>query len=359
MVNKANSAIESTILSLFAQTLTSFPALSVAICEQQDWQAFSVHTPIKQPEYQWFIGLYHHSVNLNNFPQAYLLNFIIYQDQQPTAIWRLNLAQSGEATVVTTNSSPISAPIIATGASKKTTTNILKSCLHFLVSVAERFKLKELVCQGIDGWSLNQEWSKLWLQAGANIKVSHECFTDLSQNIDEYLKKRSKGCKSDIKKALKLWHFEIHDQLSDKQLKQFQDFHRHVAGRVTRDNTTWEAQQRFTNNGESFVIFIYSDKQLIGCAQFTYSAHTGAYAIAAYERELFQYPIAHGAQILAMKKMQSMGITQYYLGARCYPGSNEKPDVKAQSIGKFKASFASSIELNQTLTLTISKGEEK
>lgn len=356
-MNSSKNTLENKVYQRLAGSFSNHPALTICHCNQKQWQSFCTKNNLMQPNYQWFTGQYYHYYNLGNDPRSLIFNIMIFQDNKPVAIWRLNILKVNGKFSILTNTAAISPPLFSLDISKRIKNYIIKLTLDFLIRLAADLKISEISCLGIEKWSLDQSWNKVWLQKGATIQVSHECFLDLEADIDEIIKSRSKGCKSDIKKALSMWDFKFYETLTSSQMKEFQSFHQQVAGRATRSTLTWQAQLELLRQKESFAIFIYNNLQLIGCAQFIHTDLGSAYAFAAYERSLFKYPIAHGAQVIAIEKMQEMGLKRYHLGARCYPGCHLKPDKKEQSIGNFKASFASSIELNHELTLNINHEE--
>ena len=64
-----------------------------------------------------------------------------------------------------------------------------------------------------------------------------------------------------------------------------------------------------------------------------------------YDRALFDQPIGHLVQMLAIEEMKRRGIAWYRIGRRSYAGENPPPDAKEQNIGVFKEGFSTETRL--------------
>ncbi|MCE0556218.1 hypothetical protein [Motilimonas sp. E26] len=342
-------------LAKLEQACRDYPALTISLANNESWQHFCHEIKVLAPEYQWQLGDYAQSYNSFSSCETLRLPIMVFQDGKPAAIWPLNIHSVVDEYHILSNSSPVLPPMFKSVLAEKSQKSIIQCCLKSLYLLADDLSVKKLTTCTIEGWNHHELWTKAWMMQGAQLQASHECFVDLTLSTSLYRKQLSKGCKSTIKQALSLWDFELITYMSTAQRDAFSYLHQQVAGRITRSSVNWETQRRLTEQGLSFAIFVYDKGKLIGAAQFLTSTELSAYAIAAYDRSLFQFPIAHGVQWLAIEHMRSCAIKTYHIGARCYQGEWFQPSEKEQDIGQFKASFASEMRLKQTLILDIQK----
>ena len=74
--------------------------------------------------------------------------------------------------------------------------------------------------------------------------------------------------------------------------------------------------KRSSKKGEAFLVTIRDDGLLIGAGLFNYSKHNGIYSVGAYKRELFDRPIGHAVQMMAIEKLKEIGCRTYHLGQK-------------------------------------------
>jgi hypothetical protein len=84
-----------------------------------------------------------------------------------------------------------------------------------------------------------------------------------------------------------------------------------------------------------------SDRRLVGGGFFQYTRDEGLYAVGAYDRTLFDKPLGHIVQHVAIEMMQSLGLVWYRIGERPYIQDLPSPTPKQLAIGEFKQGFAS------------------
>ena len=95
------------------------------------------------------------------------------------------------------------------------------------------------------------------------------------------------------------------------------------------------------------IVNLYDEKDhLIGASLFEINATAGSYGVGAYVRSLFDKPVAHISQWIAIKYMKSIGIRWYYVGRRSYPKDRPVPTEKEVSIGHFKEGFATNFYIS-------------
>lgn len=121
--------------------------------------------------------------------------------------------------------------------------------------------------------------------------------------------------------------------------------HKTVAGRVTRSDESWDIQYQMIEAGNVFFVSVVDIQslKLVGGSLFQITQHEGFLSVAAYDRSLFDKPLGHPSQHLAIEYVKSLGLNWYRLGEKLYPQSNLLPDQKEIDIAHFKEGFCSKI----------------
>lgn len=169
--------------------------------------------------------------------------------------------------------------------------------------------------------------------------IGCEQWVDLEDSLETIFAQFRKSYKSLINQTKKLFDIEIHTSVSDDLWNKFKLFHLKQAGKVTRSEETWEIQKQHVNKSKSILITV-KDKTdcYLGFALFNMNEYEAAYAVAAYEREKFDLPIAHGVQWEAIKYFKDKGLKSYIIGILPSP---VECDSKQFNIAKFKMGFGS------------------
>ena len=96
-------------------------------------------------------------------------------------------------------------------------------------------------------------------------------------------------------------------------------------------------------SGEAFLVTLrsLSDNTLVGAGLFTYTKDEGTYSVGVYDRRLFEKPLGHAVQQLAIERLKKKGVRWYLLGERHYRQSHYGPSDKEVSITEFKQGFSS------------------
>ena len=98
------------------------------------------------------------------------------------------------------------------------------------------------------------------------------------------------------------------DEASRDAFNSFRDFHKKIAGRVTRSPATWEAQYEMIQAGYAELILGYMDEDgLVSSALFNDMACQTIYAVAVYDRELQGIPLAHANVYEGILRAKSRG----------------------------------------------------
>ncbi|MDM7858935.1 hypothetical protein [Thiopseudomonas acetoxidans] len=153
-------------------------------------------------------------------------------------------------------------------------------------------------------------------------------------------------------KALKLWKYSVHDRCTSEMIQKFRELHLSVSGRITRSEKSWLIQAEQINAGEGFLVFIDNDIETIGAALFLHSKTMATYAVAAYKREFFEFPIGHGVQLIAIEQLKKIGVKDYLLGSVNAPWVNFITD-KERAIEDFKKGFSTYTKVDTVFRLRV------
>jgi FemAB family protein len=297
-----------------------------------------------------FISYQNSYINRND-SKAQDLSLVLRNNKEPCSIWPLTFVtnkQKGNQLISSGGS--ILPPLFCKDISHKTVNRISYQCFEFLLELARLANVKTLHFEepflnkiGLTKWQQNLFKNK----AKLNVKVG--LFTNTQNSLQSIKSQFRKSYKSLITEAQRYWVGKVNESVTEEDWKEFQQLHIEVAGRVTRCELSWKSQFDSVNNGSSFFISLRdTEKKLIGGALFNTSRDEGLYAVAAYDRNLFNMPVGHLVQFMAIEEFKRRNIKWYYLGDRTLPNSDPIPTEKEQNISKFKQGFA-----NQQITSII------
>ena len=327
-------------LSQFSDLLTrSFKNWAYLKDDNASWQQVITHNPLANSEYL---------INTVEYHLAYLVNaencaVVIYDQQQPIAIWPLTLNNNGEKQILQSNCKSIMPPLFHASATKKQIKKVYQQCLALLKTYFQLTAIQPLVCYTPASHVL---WQRTLTPHICDVSYIQYLLTDLSKSINDIKSDFRKSYRSLINKGMQLWQCDIHQTMSDQTIEEFRQFHIQTAGKETRSLATWQRQQQMVNSGEAFYITLRDSQQiLVGAALFNLSPQQASYSIGVYERSLFDQPIGHVAQWRAIEHMKSIGITQYFLGNRHHPFESSKPSEKESAIGFFKEGFSNQVSV--------------
>ena len=122
--------------------------------------------------------------------------------------------------------------------------------------------------------------------------------------------------------------------------ERFREFHRQVAGRVTRPLASWEAMWSWVAAGHGELILGSLDQRLVSAILFVDGRRTTIYMTGVFERELFDKPLAHSIMWLGMERALARGKARFELGDVEFRGL---VDDKNFQIGYFKRGFATDL----------------
>jgi len=142
---------------------------------------------------------------------------------------------------------------------------------------------------------------------------------------------------------------------SDVYALQFKEFHKEVAGKQTRSNSTWQIQFEMIKAGEAFLhLYFLADKLVAGNLTLL-GNNTAFYAVGVYDRKLMQskkLPLSHWPLLNAIYTCQKLGMNRFELGG--FDSDNE--DSKLQQISDFKKGFSTNMNIINNLTISFTHG---
>ena len=122
----------------------------------------------------------------------------------------------------------------------------------------------------------------------------------------------------------------------------FQEFHRCVAGRVTRPQESWDIMFETVASGSGELSLGHdADGNLISATLVIDGKLVSQYSSAVYDRERFDKPIGHWPVFNAVLRAKARGRSSFLLGEIPTMGTASDKEV---SIGKFKRGFTSRLD---------------
>lgn len=127
------------------------------------------------------------------------------------------------------------------------------------------------------------------------------------------------------------------ENLSRSEFDQFQDLHLRAAGRITRSQESWDSQYKMIESGCAELVVAYMEEYgMVSAALFCDYADITIYASAAYNRDLFEKPLAHVVVYDAIYRAKKRGQKKFFLGVL---SDTKGVTQKEASISKFKKGF--------------------
>lgn len=204
-------------------------------------------------------------------------------------------------------------------------------------------------------WTNVPDWATRLLSCGARLTGRYRMVADLGGSNADYHRQIRKSYKSLINKAENTWLVEL-DQIGDSSaFAEFQALHEQVAGRKTRSPETWKLQFEAINAGAAFAVYLRSEGRLVGASLYNISLREAYYAVGAYDRSLFDQPVAHLSLFRAIGYARTTGRQTFILGDRTFPGNMPPPNEKEARIAFFKEGFATALQLLPVLEMTVSE----
>ena len=271
------------------------------------------------------------------------LSLIINWDNKPAALWPLSLADKDEEVILGSHGFPLLPPLFVAGCPASSRKRITKSCLDLARAIAKT--------AGINSWksaeSFNDkvglsDWHAESMARGATCILSHELFLDLRPDMTEIKSTFRNSYKSLITAGMRTWSVGLLNSADENIWNEFRELHLKASGRKTRSDETWALHLQDIQAQQAFLVFLRNrDGEMVGGGFFNFTRDEGLYAVAAYNRSLFDKPLGHVVQYRAIEELKARGVRWYKIGARPYRSEIPTPTHKEISICEFKQGFAS------------------
>ena len=283
------------------------------------------------------------------------ISIIITSNNIAVGIWPLTLSLKHKDFDLTSQGQKILSPIFLENVNIKERKKLYLKCYNSLKSLCNKYKVKEI--KSLDIFVDKQinsvsDWHLLFLNDNAEISVNYAMFAYLSDGIEKYRKNIRKSYKPLINQGLKFW--TVRKLFNENKLVwlEFKKLHFKVSGSKTRSEETWQRQYQSILIGEAFLIYLLNDNnEMIGGAYFTLSKNEAVYSIGAYDRKLFDKPIGHVIQYVAIEEFIQRKIDWYKIGL--ITNDKNKISEKNKSIQVFKNGFSSHIMPEYCLNINL------
>ena len=287
------------------------------------------------------------------------LSMIIDWDGKPSAIWPLSLSMKDDLPQLSSHGLPVHPPLFVSDCPASARKRIIKSCLDLANSIALNYN----IVQWDSTESFNNaigfsEWHIESMTRGASCSIGHDLFIDLHRDMAEIKKGFRKSYKSIVTSGMKYWVVNVLDTKDESIWNKFQQLHYNVSGRKTRSDATWAIHLEDIAQQRGFLVYLLGcNGEMEGAGFFNFTKHEGLYAVAAYNRELFDKPLGHIVQYRAIEELKKRDVSWYKLGVRPFPSEKPVPTEKEISIGEFKQGFASHMLPRYCLHHVVSRSE--
>lgn len=277
---------------------------------------------------------------------------VIYNGGVPVGIWPLSISRKGNEIQLGSWGADLLAPLLVDCKYNiEKQRKLIEKCILAIQDIADTYGVKHITCKqqlmqdGINIWT-----QKLFEHGWSCNRISNECYLNLAGTEEQILARIRRTNRYSIQKADGLWRHKLICKVNstreeiEQTFEAFRDLHIEVAGRETRSIETWNLQRDAVTNNDDFVILLFdSMDKLIGASLYTTTGTEGSYAVAAYDRSLFDQPVGHISQWLAILHMKELGIKWYHVGTRFYEKDWNEPTEKEVAIGHFKEGWATNI----------------
>lgn len=271
---------------------------------------------------------------------------VLRSDSRAVGIWPLTVAERDGVSLLSSQGMPVMPPLFAADCPALTRKKCMAACLRTAEHLAIGLYLKEWRSAPafVDRADLN-DWQLAAMGQGARCAVRHELYVDLSLTLAEIKSRFRKSFRSLVTSGERLWRVDVLRAPGDAAVwEEFRLLHAKVAGRITRSLESWQSQHAALASDEGFLVVLRdASGRMVGAGYFMCSADEGVYAVAAYDRSLFDKPLGHIVQFRAIEELQRRGCRWYRIGNRSFPGDEPAPSAKELAIATFKQGFASHI----------------
>lgn len=289
------------------------------------------------------------------------LSLVLLANGKPCGVFPLLLTGEPGARRLSGNGSRLTPPLFLPDVPEKTAKKLSARLMELLRELAvsegcETLQFEQPCMPGQEAAGL-PDWHRQWLDAGATGGLKHDLFTDLRRPLADIRGGFRKSYKALINAGLRGWTVQLMDagNASDAVWEEFKQLHIQVAGRRTRGDDSWALQLQIIREGWGFAVLLRdpADSRLVGAGLFQHTRDEGVYCVGAYDRTLFDKPLGHVVQQVAIERLKQLGVPWYRVGERAYPQDRPAPTAKQLAISDFKQGFASHLFPRLELDLAV------
>lgn len=273
------------------------------------------------------------------------ISVIIHHDNRPCAVWPLSYKEENNVVVLRSFVSMLLPPLFITGVPAISQKKINKTCIEIVSAIASQSGIKSLQSEEvfIEKTGIS-DWHYEWIRKGGSAKLRYDLYVNLGLDIEKIKKSFRKSYRSLISSGIKTWQTGKLDSDDPAIWNAFRELHVRVAGRETRNKTSWDIHYEALVKGNAFLIYLRNDAgEMIGGGLFIHSGQECFYGVAAYDRSLFDKPLGHVVQFMAIEEMKKRNLRWYKIGTRAFPSDIPTPTEKEISITEFKEGFSTDI----------------
>lgn len=285
------------------------------------------------------------------------ISVIILHDKKPCAVWPLSYKEENGGSVLRSFVSLLLPPLFTRdlpGISRK---KISKECIQVIEQIVQEanITLQQSEEVFIDTAGIS-DWHYEWIRKGAIARLRYDLYINLNLDIEKIKNSFRKSYRSLINNGIKTWQTGKLDSDDPVTWNAFRELHIRVAGRETRNSSSWDMHYNALLNGNAFLIYLKNDNgEMVGGGLFLHSEQECFYGVAAYDRSLFAKPLGHVVQFMAIEEMKKKNIRWYKIGTRSFPSDLPAPTEKEISITEFKEGFATDIMPKYLLELSVNE----
>jgi FemAB family protein len=292
-----------------------------------------------------------------SFDEVEPLRFIYHLNNIPHLFWPVILLRSGEDYTLETFGGGVYSPLLIDGIQESIRSKAESEIYGVLGKLMSLFSIESVKVITSRRTNRLGKWYQKIAEESGSAALSHNMYVDLEWSVSDIFASFRKSYKNLVNKAKGLWKCEVLKDEFDKYIfEKYKQLHIETSGRQTRSDESWNLQYQMILAKKAFLVVLYDSKnELVGGGYFNYTRDEAFYSVGVYKRELFDQPLGHLVQFVAISFMKESGMKQYLLGRRHYKSDIPSPEEKLLNISGFKNGFAThlDIEVHHTLTKSI------
>ncbi|MCW7482135.1 FemAB family protein [Leptospira kanakyensis] len=322
------------------------------------WDEIYNNSPFQKMDYHSLTIDYQKIYNEAKSSTIFDLSFILKDLGKPVAIWQLAVTNDNGIYHLSTFGTPLQIPLVKT-MSDKSIGRLASEWIKLLKEICQLLQIDNLTLlanfRGEENPFINQ-WIWSLLKNGGTVDLCYDLYVDLKLELETIKSYFRSSYKPLITKGLKIWRSELLTFYDSATWSEFRNLHISVAGRETRSVKTWDIQADSLKNGDGFLVLLRNgDSRLVGAGFFRHSKHEGSYDTAAYDRSLFDMPLGHVVQWLAIEEFKRRGVCWYYIGEYLNHKTAYQYSEKEKNISLFKSGFATNLIPKYKLNLALNR----